>query len=48
MQIKQMLDERYPESIKIRLVMENLNSHNFASFYEIFERPEGQATGIKG
>ena len=26
-QIKQMLDDRYPEAIKVRLVMDNLNTH---------------------
>ncbi len=36
-QIKQMLDERYPDAIKVRLVMDNLNTHNVASLYEMFE-----------
>jgi len=35
-QIKQMLDERYPEAIKVRLVMDNLNTHGIASLYETF------------
>lgn len=35
--IKQMLDERYPDAIKVRLVMDNLNTHNIASLYETFE-----------
>lgn len=39
-QIKQMLDERYPEAIKVRLVMDNLNTHNMASLYETFEPQE--------
>jgi len=30
-QIKQMLDQRYPEAIKVLLVMDNLNTHNVAS-----------------
>jgi len=30
-QIKQMLDDRYPEAIKVRLVMDNLNTHKVAS-----------------
>ncbi len=34
-QIKQMLDERYPHATKVRLVMDNLNTHNSASFYDI-------------
>jgi transposase len=39
-QIKQMLDERYPDAIKVRLVMDNLNTHNVASLYEMFEPSE--------
>lgn len=39
-QIKQMLDERYPNAIKVRLVMDNLNTHNVASLYEMFEPSE--------
>ena len=30
-QIKSMLDERYPEAINVRLIMDNLNTHNVAS-----------------
>lgn len=41
-QIKQMLDERYPEAIKVRLVMDNLNTHNMASLYETFEPQEAR------
>jgi len=40
--IKQMLDERYPEAIKVRLVMDNLNTHNIASLYEAFEAKEAR------
>jgi hypothetical protein len=36
-QIRQMLDERYPHARKVRLVMDNLNTHNIASLYEAFE-----------
>jgi transposase len=39
-QIKQMLDERYLDAIKVRLVMDNLNTHNVASLYEMFEPSE--------
>ncbi|VBB41849.1 transposase [uncultured Desulfatiglans sp.] len=42
LQIKQMLDDRYPEVIKVRLVMDNLNTHNIASLYETFEPPEAR------
>ena len=40
LQIKQMLDERYAEAIKVCLVMDNLNTHGIASLYEIFEPGE--------
>jgi len=42
LQIKQMLDERYPDTIKVRLVMDNLNTHNIASLYETFEPREAR------
>ena len=29
-QIKGMLDERYPDAVQVRLVMDNLNTHNIA------------------
>jgi molybdenum cofactor biosynthesis enzyme MoaA len=41
-QIKLMLDERYTEAIKVRLIMDNLNTHNIASLYEAFEPKEAQ------
>ena len=42
LQIKQMLDGRYSEAIKVRLVMDNLNTHNIASLYETFEPQEAR------
>ena len=42
LQIKQMLDERYPGAIKLRLVMDNLNTHSIASLYETFEPKEAR------
>jgi len=42
LQIKQMLDERYSEAIKVRLVMDNLNTHSIASLYETFEPKEAR------
>lgn len=39
--IKTMLVERYPQAIKVRLVMDNLNTHDLASLYETF--PPAQA-----
>lgn len=40
--IKGMLDERYPAAIKVRLVMDNLNTHSAASLYEAFEPEEAR------
>ena len=42
LQIKQMLDERYSGVIKVRLVMDNLNTHTIASLYETFEPEEAR------
>lgn len=42
MQIKQMLDERYPDAIKVRLVMDNLNTHSITSLYETFPPAEAR------
>ena len=42
LQIKQMLDECYPDANKVRLVMDNLNTHNIASLYEAFEPGEAR------
>ncbi len=35
--IKGMLDQRYPNAVQVRLVMDNLNTHSLASLYEAFE-----------
>lgn len=40
--IKSMLDERYPDAVKVRLVMDNLNTHNLASLYVAFEPAEAR------
>ena len=40
--IKAMLDERYPQATKVRLVMDNLNTHNLASLYEAFAPEEAR------
>jgi hypothetical protein len=42
--IKGMLVERYPEAIKVRLVVDNLNTHDIASLYETF--PPAEARGL--
>lgn len=41
-QIKQMLDDRYSGATKVRLVMDNLNTHDIASLYETFEPQEAR------
>jgi hypothetical protein len=38
--IKGMLDERYPDAIKVRLVMDNFNTHDVASLYKTFAPEE--------
>ncbi len=40
--VKGMLDERYPHATKVRLVIDNLNTHNAASLYETFEPEEAR------
>ncbi len=40
--IKAMLDERYAAAIKVRLVMDNLNTHDLASLYETFPPAEAR------
>lgn len=40
--IKAMLNERYPDAIKVRLVMDNLNTHDTASLYETFPPAEAR------
>jgi len=41
-QMKEMLDIRYPEAKKVVLVMDNLNTHSTASFYEAFQPEEAR------
>ena len=38
--IKAMLDDRYPDATKVRLVMDNLNTHDIASLYDTFALAE--------
>jgi len=40
--IKTMLVEHYPQAIKVRLVMDNLNTHDLASLYETFPPAEAR------
>ena len=45
--IKGMLDERYPDATKVRLVMDNLNTHNVASLYQAFPPEEARRLAEK-
>ena len=40
--VRAMLEERYPEAIKVRLVMDNLNTHDIASLYDTFPPAEAR------
>jgi len=40
--VKILLDEDYPEAEKVTVVMDNLNTHSGASFYEAFEPAEAR------
>ena len=40
--IKSMLDERYPNAVQVRLILDNLNTHCLASLYEVFEPQEAR------
>ena len=46
-QIKELVDERYPQAEKIVLVMDNLNTHTPASLYEVFEPKEARRLAEK-
>jgi hypothetical protein len=41
-QIKELVDERYPEAERIVLVMDNLNTHTPASLYDAFDPVEAK------
>jgi transposase len=45
--IRKLCDELYPDVEKIVLVMDNLNTHNAASFYEAFEPEEARRLAEK-
>ena len=40
--IKGILDERYPNAVKVRLVMDNLNTHDISSLYTAFAPEEAR------
>ena len=41
-EMKWLVDERYPEAEVIRVVMDNLNTHKWASLYEVFKPEEAR------
>ena len=41
-QIKALLDEDYPDAVKVKLVMDNLNTHTPASLYKAFDPIEAR------
>lgn len=41
-EIKELLEEDYPEKKKVRLVCDNLNTHNISSLYEAFPAEEAR------
>lgn len=41
-QVQQMLDGRYPHAIKVRLILDNLNTHRIASLYDAFPPDEAR------
>jgi DDE superfamily endonuclease len=47
LQIKNLIDVHYPSATTIRLVMDNLNTHSFASLYEAFPPEEARRIAAK-
>ena len=45
--IRELVDQHYPHVEKIRLVMDNLNTHTKASLYEAFDPPEAKRIADK-
>jgi transposase len=45
--IQELVDQHYPHAEKIRLVMDNLNTHTKASLYEAFDPPEAKRIADK-
>ena len=46
-QIKNLVDNHYPDAVKIRLVMDNLNTHSTSSLYETFPAVEARRLAEK-
>jgi hypothetical protein len=40
--MRRLVDEHYPEAEKVRVVLDNLNTHTPASFYKAFEPEEAR------
>src|SRR5205823_4709843 len=40
--MREVIDTQYPDAEKIILVTDNLNTHVFSSFYEVFPAPEAR------
>lgn len=41
-QVRELLDDHYPEAQRVRLVLDNLNTHKISSLYEAFEPEEAR------
>ena len=41
-EVRELLDKDYPEAEKVKLVCDNLNTHNIVSLYEAFPAPEAR------
>lgn len=46
-EVRQLLDVDYQNARKVKLVCDNLNTHNIASFYEAFPAPEAHRLARK-
>ena len=45
--MRQLADVHYPNAERIRIVMDNLNTHNAGSFYEAFEPSEARRLALR-
>jgi len=46
-EVRRLLDEDYPHAHKVKLLCDNLNTHNIASWYEAFPAPEAHRLARK-
>jgi hypothetical protein len=42
LQVRELLDDRYPNAKRVTLVLDNLNTHTYGSLYEAFEPAEAR------